>query len=297
MSAEDIRRSPALGAIEDSAEVPEVRPPALAPGLPGAPERPMDAPSGAEAEGRALGVLRPFNPVSWFHPRGIHRVLARLMPRLPDVSGCLFLTFTINPLLFAEPAAAFEHSRQQLRRVFYRLRRGAEWERKTHRIDAPYCVKVEFHGNEWAHFHIVFLTRRFLPGALLNELWGLGRTNVQRITNEKFHYLLKYVTKSGGELPAWVQARKRLRVFQASRGFYLNGSDAEKPASIERRHKKRKPSDTLGARVERYRRTALFKSGKQFSQVQLWAPFDELHAAQIYPAAVAGRYLGGDFSN
>ena len=56
MSAEDIRRSPALGAIEDYAEVPEVRPPALGPGLPGAPERPMDAPSGAQARVKTHGV-------------------------------------------------------------------------------------------------------------------------------------------------------------------------------------------------------------------------------------------------
>ena len=251
---------------------------------------------GVGANIRSLGVLRPFNPVSWFHPIGIHRVLARLLPRLPDVSGCLFLTFTINPMLFADPAAAFEHSRQQLRRVFYRLRKGAEWEGKSFRIEAAYCVKVEFHGNEWAHFHVVFRTRRFLPGELLNELWGLGRTNVRRITNERFHYLLKYVTK-GGELPAWVRNRKRLRVFQASRGFYVASAECGKSAGIEHRRTKRKPSDTLGERVERYRRTALFKSGAQFSQVKLSAPFDELHAEQIYPAAMAGRYLGGGHYN
>jgi hypothetical protein len=252
---------------------------------------------GVGAVGHSLGVLRPFNPISWFHPRGIHRVLARLMPRLPDVGGCLFLTFTINPLLFAEPAAAFEHSRQQLRRVFYRLRKGEKWNGKIHRIDAAYCVKVEFHGNEWAHFHVVFRTHRFLPSGLLNELWGLGRTDVRRITNERFHYLLKYVTKGGGELPDWVRDRKRLRVFQASRGFYVAGPTANEPAGIPRGHTKRRESDSLGERVERYRRTAVFQSGKQFSQVKLSAPFEELHAAQIYPAAVDGRYLGGGHYN
>jgi hypothetical protein len=239
-----------------------------------------------------LGVLRPFNPISWFHPRGIHRVLARLRPRLPNVGGCLFLTFTINPLLFADPSAAFEYSRQHLRRVFYQLRKGVSWRGKVHRIDAPYGVKVEFHGNEWAHFHVVFLTRRFLPAEFLTELWGLGRTNVARISNEHFHYLLKYVTKGGADLPEWVRHRKRLRVFQASRGFLVAAEkrDAAMPAKHRR---KRRPSDTLGERAERYQRTALFQRGKTFAQLQLGAPFADTHAGEILPAALDGRYLGG----
>lgn len=238
------------------------------------------------------GVLRPFCPISWFHPHGIHRVLARLRPRLPNVSGCLFLTFTVNPLLFEDPSAAFDHSRQNLRRVFFRLRRGADWKGKRYVIDAPYCVKVEFHGNEWAHFHAVFLTRRFLPAEILNDLWGLGRTNVQRITNERFHYLLKYVTKDGGPLPEWVQGRTRLRVFQASRDFYDGGSKDAKSGGRRATPAKRRKADTLSERIERHRRTAVLVNGDVFSQVHLAAPFTEIHAGEIYPAAAAGRYRG-----
>ena len=110
-------------------------------------------------------VLREYIPASWFHARGIYKVLARLNPRLPDVGGNLFLTFTVNPALYASPAAAFEHARDRLRRIFYRLRRGVTWEGKKYVIDAPYAIKVEFHQNGWAHFHVVFLTQRYLPGA------------------------------------------------------------------------------------------------------------------------------------
>jgi hypothetical protein len=209
------------------------------------------------------------------------------------VGGCLFLTFTINPLLFADPARAFEESRQRLRRVFFALRRSVKWQGKVHVLAAPYCVKVEFHGNEWAHFHAVFLTRRFLPGGLLNQLWNLGRTNVSRITNERFHYLLKYVTKDGGPLPEWVRNRKRLRVFQASPGFYVTESDEPKKEKGERRTKKRRRSDTLGERIERYRRTAVLQKGPRVSQVMLGAPFEEIHEKEVYPAAEGGRYLGG----
>jgi len=242
-------------------------------------------------KGGALGVLREFNPVSWFHPRGIYRVLARLNPRLPDVGGKLFLTFTFNPLLYADPLVAFEQGRARLRRIFYRLRRGVVWEGKRYAIDAPYAVKVEFHKNGWAHFHVVFLARAYLPGGLLNALWGLGRTNVRRITNHKFRYLLKYVTKGGG-LPEWVLGRTRLRVFQSSRGFLAEDARSQTARAEERTGEKRQTS-TLGQRLERWRKTALLECGERFQQVILRAPFFELVAELVFPAAMEGRYLGG----
>lgn len=239
--------------------------------------------------GNLSGVLRPFNPVSWFHPKGIHRVLAKLRPRLPDVGGCLFLTFTFNPALYAEEKTAFEHGRDRLRRIFFRLRRGAVWEGKRYVINAPYAVKVEFHQNGWAHFHVVFLTRRYLPGGLLNALWDLGRTNVRRISNHKFRYLLKYVTKGGG-LPEWVLGRSRLRVFQSSRGF-LAGAAVQRETMVKTGRKVH--TGTIGERLQRWRKTALFESDGRFQQVILAKPFFELVAELIFPIAVERRYLGG----
>lgn len=169
-----------------------------------------------------VGVLRAYNPVSWFHPKGIHRVLAGLKPLLPDVGGSLFLTFTVNPALFESPRSAFQHARSRLRRVFFELRKGVEWEGKRYVIDAPYCVKVEFHRNGWAHFHVIFRTRRYVPGELLTALWKLGRTDVRRISDAKFRYLLKYVTK-GGELPDWVLDFKWLRVWQSVQTHSFGG--------------------------------------------------------------------------
>ncbi len=77
---------------------------------------------------------------------------------------------------------------------------------------------MEFHESGWVHYHVMFLTQRFVPKELLSELWGLGWVKAQRITRSDFHYLLKYVTKSD-ELPEWVKKRKRLRVFQTTKGF------------------------------------------------------------------------------
>lgn len=119
-------------------------------------------------------TIKEYVPASWFHPLGIYKVLARLWDRLPDVGGKLFLTLTLDPKLFGSEESAFEYSRQRLRKVFFKLRHGVEHEGKTYTIDAPYCVKVEFHESGWVHYHVIFLTRRYLPKELLAELWGYG---------------------------------------------------------------------------------------------------------------------------
>lgn len=249
--------------------------------------------SGAAAP--LCGVLRAYNPISWFHEKGIYRVLARLVPRLPDVAGCLFLTFTVNPALYSCPSTAFDHARDKLRRVFHRLRNGVEWQGRRYCIDSPYAVKVEFHANGWAHFHVIFLTRRFLPGELLTELWGLGRTDVRRINNHRFHYLLKYVTK-GGALPDWVLSRSRIRIFQPSEGFCRalpeEAEAGEDEGGKEPQPERKRASCTIGERLQRWRKTALLGHGESCRQVPLWAPFSELFAELVYSVAVAGRYLG-----
>jgi len=204
------------------------------------------------------------------------------------VSGSLFITFTFNPALFDNPSLAFETGRDRLRRIFFKLRRGVEWEGKRYIIDAPYCIKVEFHKNGWAHFHVIFLTRRFVPGELMTALWDFGRTDVRRISNKRFDYLLKYVTKGGG-LPDWVSGRTRLRVFQTSRGFYITPSES-KPAATKTGRKRR--VSLLGERIARWSRTGLLQTGETFRQVLLRAPFADLLDQLILPVAKARRYLG-----
>ena len=94
------------------------------------------------------------------------------------MSGRLFLTLTIDPKMWADSEAAFEDSRDLIRRIFYQFRKGVEHEGKLYVIDAPYCIKLEFHESGWVHYHIILLTRRFLPKELLAELWDRGWVNV-----------------------------------------------------------------------------------------------------------------------
>lgn len=234
-------------------------------------------------------TIKEFIPASWFHPVGIFKVLARFWDRLPDVGGKLFLTFTLDPKNYADEETAFEDSRDWLRKVFYKLRQGVEHEGKIYVIDAPYCIKVEFHESGWVHYHAVFLTHRFLPKELLAELWGLGWVKVQRIKDTDFHYLLKYVTKPD-ELPAWVLERKRLRVFQTTKGFLR--PLPHKPKIISLKEPRKRASYTMDERFWRWACTAVIRQNGMARTIKFQLPYRELFDHLVLSAALDGRYKG-----
>jgi len=238
-------------------------------------------------------TIKEFIPASWFHPVGIFKVLARVQDRLPDVSGKLFLTLTLDPKNYANEEAGFEDSRQWMRKVFYQLRHGVEHEGKTYAIDAPYCVKVEFHESGWVHYHCIFLTHRFLPKELLAELWGLGWVKVQRISNQDFHYLLKYVTKAE-DLPEWVLKRKRLRVFQTTKGFLkpLPKENRAKSALAELRPKRHRASYTIDERFRRWASMGVIRRNGNARAVRFRVPYREIFDHLVLGAALDGRYKG-----
>ncbi len=250
--------------------------------------------------------LSPHTPASWFHPIGIKKVLNRLEPRLPDTKGCLFLTFTLNPQLFEDEEDGFNQSRGKLRKLFYKLRNGLEYEGKKIQINAPYCVKTEFHQNGWVHYHVVFL----------NQLWGLGRTNVKKVETDDFKYLLKYFSKPS-DLPEWVQRKNRNRIFQSSRGFLK--PDPKKEAENQQKTtspkesdpledsigeneegqdkeatppEKRRASCTIGERFKRWKCMGKLSIESTVLTVYFQRPFKELlHEVQL-EYAMKGQYLG-----
>ena len=234
-------------------------------------------------------TIKEFIPASWFHPVGIFKVLARLWDRLPDVSGKLFLTFTLDPKQYADEETAFEDSRDWLRKLFFQLRHGVEHEGKVYVIDAPYCIKVEFHESGWVHFHAIFLTRRFLPKELLAALWDRGWVTVQRIKTEDFHYLLKYVTKAA-ELPAWVLKRKRLRVFQTTKGF-LKPLPPE-PKTISLKEPIKRASYTMDERFWHWACMAVTRQNGKARTVRFQMPYREIFDHLVLSAALDGRYKG-----
>lgn len=249
--------------------------------------------------------LKEYVPCSWFHPIGIKKVLKRFWHRLPNVAGCLFATFTIDREAMRVkgygPSEAFDITRDRVRKMFYALRQGVEWKGKIYKIDSAYCTKVEFHADEegWPHFHCIWLTRRFVPADMLAELWGFGRTNVKRIQNEDFHYLLKYVCKSG-QIPEWVQDRERMRILQPSRGFLLP-DDKPKPEAKPKPEEDTPKRDfgTIRERLSKWQHLATLVTETEegaietVRQIMLAKPFKQTFDRLVYAVALAGRYLGG----
>ena len=234
-------------------------------------------------------TIKELIPASWFHPVGIYKVLARFWHRLPDVSGKLFLTFTLDPKNYADEETAFEDSRDWLRKLFFQLRHGVEHEGKTYVIDASYCIKVEFHESGWVHYHAIFLTRRFLPKELLAALWDRGWVKVQRITTDEFNYLLCYVTKPA-DLPAWVLKRKRLRDLQTTKGFLK--PLPPKPKAISLKEPLKRASFTMDERFWRWECSAVIRQNGKARAVRFRVPYRGIFDQLVLPAALAGLYKG-----
>ncbi len=256
-----------------------------------------DSKSGVREIPENADYIRPYVPKSWFHPVGAFQKRAEVLPKLPRLKGALFLTLTVDPKYFGSPSTAFDHSRKRLRKVFYALRKGVMHAGKLYQIDAPYLTKVEFHKSGYAHFHIIFRSRNYLPPRLLDRLWKLGRTNVKRIRNRQLDYLLKYVTKGEG-LPEWVKERNRLRILQPSRGFYESWeAGRERPPVKDSEHGDEedsvpRPELTIGQRIEKWSKTAVLKLDGRYATVLLGSPYLEIFSRVLFDVAFAGRYLG-----
>ncbi len=246
--------------------------------------------------------IKEFIPNSWFHPKGIAKVLKRFWHRLPNVSGCLFATLTIDREAMRSqgygPSESFDITRDRVRKMFYELRRGVRWKGRLYRIDAEYCTKVEFHEDEegWPHYHVVWLTKRFVPAQLMAHLWGYGRTNVKRIRNEDFQYLLKYVCKSG-KVPEWVQDRTRMRILQPSRGFLTPDPDKRSQTNATSEPRTRRTT-TIRERLVKWQQLALIVTElgagaqKRVRELRLFDSFKSILDRLVLAVALDGRYLG-----
>lgn len=118
---------------------------------------------------------------------------------------------------------------------------------------------------------------------------------MQRINNAKFNYILKYVCKSG-QVPKWVRHRKRIRIFQSSRGFLKKLEHKKRPNSGPKQS--RKQLGTIGERIDNFGKTALVIDERfinrpvKYRQLLLKDNFKILLDRLVYSIAQDGRYVG-----
>jgi len=154
---------------------------------------------------------------SWFTAEGARCKLRRLQRAgLPDFRNWRFMTLTMANHS-GHPFDAYTRGKDRLRRFLARFRRAVGYSFR-------WCWKLEFHDDGFAHWHLLIEYTKRIPREFLIDLeqwWGLGRVNVRRVKGRDIRYVFKYVTKSVEDVPEWVALHKgRLRVFQASVGFY-----------------------------------------------------------------------------
>ncbi len=227
--------------------------------------------------------LQAYYAESWFTPEGARLKARRLRQAgIPNLQNWRFITLTVASRSVG-PFQAYERGKDRIRRFLARLRasvgRSFKW-----------CWKLEFHDDGYAHWHLLIEYTKRIPEEMLPVLeswWGLGRINVKRVNRRDMAYVFKYVAKGLDDLPAWVPHHKgRIRVFQASQGFYTE--------RVQRKHERRAPRMCL-VRVDLFTRmgwderkaflvTTDDQGRTRLCVVKLRMKFSALMAARAYEA-------------
>ncbi len=89
-------------------------------------------------------------------------------------------------------------------------------------------TKFELHeadkegGQVYPHWHLLLDWKRQVDFVAVAAMWRMGRVKVQRVEDDGYDYLFKYVSKSIDDLPDWLKKRRVVRAWSASKGFFLH---------------------------------------------------------------------------
>ena len=200
----------------------------------------------ANIEGSTDVQICPYTAPNWITERGVKLKRQEIERKgLPVFKHCLFITLTI-PELASSPRKAYEVGKDRLRRFLARFRKALG-------RDFPWAWKLEFQENGYPHWHLIIGYKKRIPwnvfrevSASVNDWWGLGFINIQRLRQKDFGYLFKYVSKiassdgdeeAGVTLPTWVLDYKTvrkdgrpssgIRFWQTGGGFYTKTKDSK----------------------------------------------------------------------
>lgn len=190
-----------------------------------------------------------------------------------DLRGWRFVTLTLDPARYPDPAIGWMLGKRHLREFVHRLKKKYGIRR--------WCWKLEFHEpdednqyNAYPHWHLLFDYKAKIDKDEIRKLWGKGRTNIKRVDREDFEYLFKYATKALDSAPQWILDRTCVRLFQTSKGFFppvpAGSVDEEKASEPSPRQlgedqaheteNNRINDETIGERLKRWSRYAVSRS-------------------------------------
>lgn len=216
--------------------------------------------------------VRRYTKPCWLTSSGVNRKRKLIESKgLPCMKNWRFMTLTVDRELHPCPLGAYLHGSDHMRRFMDACRKHKIW-----KVSCKWAWKLEFH-SDWQgfpHWHL-FLGHRMKfthkQLAQINQFWGMGRTEVQRIEGSRFGYGFKYAFKpvsmdchDGDEesferlAPDWfldyvgsktvsvkledgssVESEKpttfkRVRFWQTSKGFYTGKKGESRPPKAQK---------------------------------------------------------------
>lgn len=209
-------------------------------------------------------------PGFWTELGALAKIRQLVRRGFPDnLRNWRFITLTLDPTRFPDPEAGYEAGKRSLRDFVWRLKRDYAIRR--------WCWKLEFHepdeqGRVYPHWHLLVDYKRSIDCEEINRRWAKGRTEIKGVTDARFDYLFKYVTKAADNLPQWVLDRQQMRLFQTSIRFFPS------PAGGESKEEKPSPrqagddlpsdtqnesigkSDTIGERLQKWSKLVISRT-------------------------------------
>ena len=222
-------------------------------------------------------TVRPYCPLSFWTKEGAARLYRRFQAwGIPDLRNWRMVTLTIDRNEYPDAEAAYELGKLYV--SDFRTTFKAEYPHKNHFTKLELHEPDEDDGQVYPHWHLLLDWKTKVDFVAVSGMWRMGRVNVQRIEDEGFDYVFKYVSKTVEDLPDWLKKRRVVRAWSASKGFFLDRPIvAKKAADSDTEHAgdehvdayrevapgvfardvadERNESPTLGERVEKWART------------------------------------------
>lgn len=178
--------------------------------------------------------IRPYAPPSFWTTQGAWAKQRQLIQKgFPAIRNWRVLVLTFNRDEYPDPFIAWQVGKRHMRQFIYELKKVYPFTR--------WAWKMEFHeeddeGRTYPHWHVLIEYTQRMDWEVIKELWGKGRTWVQRVDGQSFEYLFKYAVKAIDRIPDWILSRTIVRLFQTSKGFFPKKAKTLSADNVEKQN-------------------------------------------------------------
>ncbi len=166
-------------------------------------------------------TVRPYCPVSFWTKAGAARLYRRFVTwGLPDLRNWRMITLTIDRNEYPDAEAAYELGKLYVSDFRTAFKATYPHEQQFTKFELHEADKEG--GQVYPHWHLLLDWKRQVDFVAVAAMWRMGRVKVQRVEDDGYDYLFKYVSKSIDDLPDWLKKRRVVRAWSASKGFFLH---------------------------------------------------------------------------